>query len=159
MTQIIPSAGKRREQRLLLNCAHFGGTSPVITESVFNELIEHTFEALEEALDQIDTDIDYQMSSSTLPVRRPSSSDGQDAGHCLPHTFYTSDPQSWIPAHGRGDWCSNSNTDPAPWLGSQPQCTFSQVSASYLLTSEEFSLKPHATALLHSANALTLKSR
>ena len=68
MTQIIPSAGKRREQRLLLNCAHFGGTSPVITESVFNALIEHTFEALEEALDQIDTDIDYQMSGSVLTV-------------------------------------------------------------------------------------------
>ena len=30
----------------------------MITESEFNELIEHTFEALEEALDQIDTDLD-----------------------------------------------------------------------------------------------------
>ena len=68
MVQIIPSAGKRREQPLLLNCAHFGGTSPVITESEFNELIEHTFEALEEALDQIDTDLDYQLSGSVLTV-------------------------------------------------------------------------------------------
>ena len=40
----------------------------MITESEFNELIEHTFEALEEALDQIDTDIDYQMSGSVLTV-------------------------------------------------------------------------------------------
>jgi len=68
MAQIIPSAGKRREQPLLSNCVPFGGTSPVITESEFNELIEHTFEALEEALDQIDTDIDYQMSGSVLTV-------------------------------------------------------------------------------------------
>jgi CyaY protein len=58
----------RHEQPLLLNCAHFGGTSPVITESEFNELIEHTFEALEEALDQIDTDLDYQLSGSVLTV-------------------------------------------------------------------------------------------
>jgi CyaY protein len=65
---IIPSAGKRCEQPLLLNYAHFGGTSPVITESKFNVLIEHTFEALEEALDQVDTDIDYQISGSVLTV-------------------------------------------------------------------------------------------
>jgi CyaY protein len=58
----------RHEQPLLLNCAHFGGTNPVITEPEFNALIEHTFEALEEALDQIDTDIDYQMSGSVLTV-------------------------------------------------------------------------------------------
>ena len=58
----------RHEQPLLLNCAHFGGTSSVITESKFNVLIEHTFEALEEALDRVDTDIDYQMSGSVLTV-------------------------------------------------------------------------------------------
>jgi len=40
----------------------------VISESEFNELIEHTFAALEEALDQIDGDIDYQMSGSVLTV-------------------------------------------------------------------------------------------
>ena len=61
-------SGKRHEQPLLLNCAHSSGTSPVITESEFNALIEHTFEALEEALDQIDTDIDYQLSGSVLTV-------------------------------------------------------------------------------------------
>ena len=38
------------------------------TESEFNALIEQTFEALEEALDQIDTDIDYQLAGSVLTV-------------------------------------------------------------------------------------------
>ncbi len=68
MVHSIPSAGKRCEQPLLLNYAHSSGPSPVITESKFNVLIEHTFEALEEALDQFDTDIDYQMSGIVLTV-------------------------------------------------------------------------------------------
>jgi len=68
MAQMNTSAGKRHEHPLLLKVAHFSGKNPVITESEFNELIEHTFEALEEALDQIDADIDYQMSGSVLTV-------------------------------------------------------------------------------------------
>ncbi len=36
---------------------------------------------------------------------------GKVLGIILPRNFYTSDPQSWIPAQGRGDWCSD--TDPA----------------------------------------------
>ena len=68
MVHIIPSAGKRCEQPLLLNYAHSSGPSPVTTESEFNALIEQTFEALEEALDQIDTDLDYQLSGSVLTV-------------------------------------------------------------------------------------------
>ena len=40
----------------------------MISESEFNELIEYTFAALEEALDQVDGDIDYQMSGSVLTV-------------------------------------------------------------------------------------------
>jgi CyaY protein len=68
MVQLNTSAGKRHEHPLLLSVAHFSGKNPVITESEFNELIEHTFEALEEALDQIDADIDYQMSGSVLTV-------------------------------------------------------------------------------------------
>jgi CyaY protein len=68
MVQMDTSAGKRHEHPLLLKVAHFSGKNPVITESEFNELIEHTFEALEEALDQIDADIDYQMSGSVLTV-------------------------------------------------------------------------------------------
>jgi CyaY protein len=63
MVHVIPSAGKRCEQPLLLNYAHSSGPSPVTTESEFNALIEQTFEALEEALDQIDTDIDYQLAA------------------------------------------------------------------------------------------------
>jgi frataxin-like iron-binding protein CyaY len=51
-----------------LDWAHFGGKSPVITEPEFNALIEHTLEALEEALDQINTDIDDQLAGSVLTV-------------------------------------------------------------------------------------------
>ncbi|MDG2047167.1 MAG: iron donor protein CyaY [Halioglobus sp.] len=40
----------------------------MITELEFNKLIELTFEALEEALDQIDADIDYQTVGSVLTV-------------------------------------------------------------------------------------------
>ena len=66
--QIIPFASKRREQPLLLNCAHFGGTSPVMSESEFNELIDRTFTALELALDQVDADLDYETSGGVLTV-------------------------------------------------------------------------------------------
>jgi CyaY protein len=66
--QIIPFASKRREQPLLLNCAHFGGTSPVMSESEFNELIDRTFAALEVALDQVDADLDYETSGGVLTV-------------------------------------------------------------------------------------------
>ena len=68
IAQIIPFASKRREQPLLLNCAHFGGTCPVITETEFNALIERTFTALEEALDQVDADLDYENSGGVLTV-------------------------------------------------------------------------------------------
>lgn len=68
MAQIIPFASKRREQPLSLNCAHFGGTGPVMTESEFNELIEHTFEALELALDQVEADLDFETSGGVLTV-------------------------------------------------------------------------------------------
>jgi hypothetical protein len=37
----------------------------------------------------------------------------EGGGHRIPRYFYTSDPQSWIPAQGRGDWCSD--TDSALW--------------------------------------------
>ncbi len=40
----------------------------MITESEFNELIEYTFDALEEALDQVDADIDYQVAGNVLSV-------------------------------------------------------------------------------------------
>ena len=66
--QIIPFASKRREQPLLLNCAHFGETSPVMPESEFNELIDRTFAALEAALDQVDADLDYDTSGGVLTV-------------------------------------------------------------------------------------------
>ncbi len=65
---IIPFASKRREQPLLLNCAHFGKTYAVMTESEFNELIDRTFTALEEALDQVDADVDYETSGGVLTV-------------------------------------------------------------------------------------------
>ena len=42
MAQMNTSAGKRHEHPLLLKVAHFSGKNPVITESEFNELIEHT---------------------------------------------------------------------------------------------------------------------
>ena len=68
IVQIIPFASKRREQPLLLNCAHFGETSPVMSESEFNELIDRTFAALEVALDQVDADLDYETSGGVLTV-------------------------------------------------------------------------------------------
>ena len=66
--QSIPSASKWRELPLLLNCAHFGETSPVMSESEFNELIDRTFAALEAALDQVDADLDYETSGGVLTV-------------------------------------------------------------------------------------------
>ena len=39
-----------------------------MTESEFNELIEHTFAALEEGLDQVDADLDYELSGGVLTV-------------------------------------------------------------------------------------------
>jgi CyaY protein len=68
IAQIIPSASKRREQPLLLNCAHFSETTPVMNESEFNELIDRTFAALEAALDRLDADLDYETSGGVLTV-------------------------------------------------------------------------------------------
>jgi CyaY protein len=39
-----------------------------MTESEFNELIERTFTALEEGLDQVDADLDYELSGGVLTV-------------------------------------------------------------------------------------------
>jgi CyaY protein len=39
-----------------------------MTESEFNELIDHTFAALEAALDQVDADLDYETSGGVLTV-------------------------------------------------------------------------------------------
>ncbi len=66
--QIIPFASKLREQPLLLNCAHFGGSNRVMTESEFSELVDQTFAALEVALDQVDADLDYETSGGVLTV-------------------------------------------------------------------------------------------
>lgn len=68
LAQIILPASKRRELPLLLNCAHFAGSSPVMSESEFNELIDTTFAALEHALDAIDADLDYETSGGVLTV-------------------------------------------------------------------------------------------
>jgi len=68
MAQIIPPASKRREQPLLLNCAHFAGTTAAMTESDFNELADRTFEALELALDAVGDGLDYERSGSLLTV-------------------------------------------------------------------------------------------
>ena len=68
MAQSIPPASKRRELPVLLNCAHFDGTRRAMTESEFNELIERTFTALEEGLDQVDADLDYELSGGVLTV-------------------------------------------------------------------------------------------
>ena len=56
--QSILFASMPCEQPLLLNCAHFVGIPPVMTESKFNELIDQTFTALELALDEVDEDLD-----------------------------------------------------------------------------------------------------
>jgi CyaY protein len=66
--QIIPFASKQSEQPLLLNCAHFGGSNPVMNESEFSELVDQTFAALEVALDQVDADLDYETSGGVLTV-------------------------------------------------------------------------------------------
>jgi len=66
--QSIPPASKWRELPLLLNCAHFGETSPVMSESAFNELIDRTFAGLEAALDKVDADLDYETSGGVLTV-------------------------------------------------------------------------------------------
>ena len=68
IAQSIPSASKRREHPLLLNCAHFGRVRAVMTESEFNTLIDQTFSALEVALDQVDADLDYETSGGVLTV-------------------------------------------------------------------------------------------
>jgi CyaY protein len=39
-----------------------------MTEYEFNELIERTFTALEEGLDQVDADLDYELSGGVLTV-------------------------------------------------------------------------------------------
>ena len=39
-----------------------------MTEAEFNELIDHTFEALETSLDQVEGDLDYEMSGGVLTV-------------------------------------------------------------------------------------------
>lgn len=39
-----------------------------MTEAEFNELIDHTFEALEMSLDEVDADLDYEMSGGVLTV-------------------------------------------------------------------------------------------
>jgi CyaY protein len=59
MAQIIPFASKRREQTLLLNCAHFPRRGLVMTESEFNELVDETFDALELGLDRVEQELDY----------------------------------------------------------------------------------------------------
>ena len=66
--EIITPASNRREQPLLLNCAHFNGKYPRMTESEFNDLIDQTFEVLELSLDQIDSDLDYVSSGGVLTV-------------------------------------------------------------------------------------------
>lgn len=40
----------------------------MMTESTFNELIDQTFTALEMALDEVDTDMDYETSGGVLTV-------------------------------------------------------------------------------------------
>lgn len=40
-----------------------------MTESEFNELIDQTFEALELALDEVDTDLDYETAGGVLTVQ------------------------------------------------------------------------------------------
>ena len=39
-----------------------------MTESEFNELVDDTFEALETALDDVDSDIDYELAGGVLTV-------------------------------------------------------------------------------------------
>jgi CyaY protein len=41
---------------------------PLITETKFNELVDQTFTALEMALDEVDADLDYEMSGGVLTV-------------------------------------------------------------------------------------------
>jgi CyaY protein len=67
-TPIIPPASKRREQTLSCNIAQSGGNGPVMNESEFNELIDQTFDALELALDEVDGDLDYEVTGGVLTV-------------------------------------------------------------------------------------------
>jgi CyaY protein len=66
--QIILPASKQCEQPLSLNCAHFVGKPPVMTESEFTVLIEQTFLELETALDEVEADIDCETSGGVLTV-------------------------------------------------------------------------------------------
>lgn len=68
MAQIIPLASKRGELPLLLNYAHFIRTSPAMTESEFNDMIDQTFETLELALDEVDADLDSEHAGGVLTV-------------------------------------------------------------------------------------------
>ena len=50
----------------------------MITESKFNELVDETFTALEMALDEVDSDLDYETSGGVLTVCLLYTSDAAD---------------------------------------------------------------------------------
>ena len=81
--------------------------------------------------------------SSTVPVCRPPSGNGQGAGHYLPRNFYASDPQGWIPTPGRGDWCGN--VDTTLRISLKPQYTFSHPVSGWRLCISRRSITPIST--------------
>ena len=65
--EIILCASMRRELPVLLNL-HTLPDCAVLSESEFNALIDETFAALEQALDAIDDDLDFETSGGVLTV-------------------------------------------------------------------------------------------
>jgi CyaY protein len=65
--EIILRASRRRELPVLLNL-HTLSSCRVLSESEFNALVDETFAALEQALDAIDDDLDYETSGGVLTV-------------------------------------------------------------------------------------------
>jgi len=108
VAQIIPPASKRGELPLLLNFAHFEGALARMTESQFNELIDQTFAELEEALDTVDTDLDYQNAGGVLTV-------DFDNGTTMVFSRQPPTRELWLAARSggfhfaydeaAGDWC------------------------------------------------------
>ena len=81
--------------------------------------------------------------SSTVPVCRQPSGNGQGAGHYLPRNFYASDPQGWIPTPRRADWCGN--VDTTLRISLKPQYTFSHPVSGWGLCISRRSITPIST--------------
>ena len=85
-----------------------------MTESHFNELIDQTFDALELALDEVDSDLDYERTGGVLTVEF-------ENGTTMVFSRQPPTRQLWLAARsggfhfawdeGAGDWCNTRSGD------------------------------------------------